>query len=109
MCSNSFFGVNYNITISCFLYRYREPKHHQVILSFLKKTAGKWYGEKGMGHEFVLHLLCLDVPYLFSDGRQGSTTAQVATDFVIFLKSYVVDGHLEITLLNDMQSNILVS
>ena len=68
-----------------------------------------WYREKGMGHKFVLHLLRLDVPYLFSDGRHDSATAQVATEFVAFLKSYVLDKQLEITLLDCMHEDILVS
>ncbi len=98
--------------LGCFLLlhsRYSEPKRHQMILVFFEKSVGKWYAGRNNALKFVLDLLRLEIPYLFCESSHACVISQVATDFSSFLTKFIMEEHLEIPLLDCMESHILVS
>ena len=83
-------------------------EHHRFLLDFLKSVANR-YRQDSRAAEFILDLLLLEVPKLFTiEGSQEAETATVISlEFTSFLRDFINRYALKHTILGQM-GNILV-
>ncbi len=89
---------------------FKDARHHQFLLDFLK-SAGRCYLEQGRAKDFIMDLMELNVPDLFTMDTEGSTStiqsdimsSSVPEDFTQFLADYIQRHHLHEALLKDVE------
>lgn len=89
--------------------RHSRAHVHPFLLDFIK-TVGHQYVKDGCSHNFILDLLAIKAPKLFSlpeDTKNRPVAVKVQSDFSDFLQSYINQNSLKIGLLQSM-NEILV-
>ena len=87
-----------------FINKLIERCNHRTILMFLKRIA-EHYCKESRAHEFILDLISLKVPKLFStEGKEKKEDTQpVAADFTKFLGEFIARKGLKSVVLAHLQ------